>query len=137
MAQRCTPLPTRCVLRRWAAWPHRLAGQRRARPCLIERNEQRLCPPYKTPINKRVSVSDEVLQMADATVKRTGVIGLGAMGLQMARHMVNKGFEVSGYDVSADAAKNAESHGVRICGSPPQVARTPPRVLLTVPTPHP
>ena len=25
-------------------------------------------------------------------VKKTGVIGLGAMGYQMARHMVNKGF---------------------------------------------
>ena len=35
-------------------------------------------------------------------VKRTGMIGLGAMGLQMARHMVLKGFKVSGYDVSAD-----------------------------------
>jgi 3-hydroxyisobutyrate dehydrogenase-like beta-hydroxyacid dehydrogenase len=52
--------------------------------------------------------------MADATqVKRTGMIGLGAMGLQMAKHMVLKGFEVTGYDVSADAAKRAEGLGVR------------------------
>src|SRR6266567_7529827 len=50
-------------------------------------------------------------------VKRAGGIGLGAMGVQMARHMVQKGFEVSGYDVNADAAKRAESHGVRICDS--------------------
>jgi 3-hydroxyisobutyrate dehydrogenase-like beta-hydroxyacid dehydrogenase len=28
-----------------------------------------------------------------APVKRTGMIGLGAMGFQMARHMKNKGFE--------------------------------------------
>ena len=55
--------------------------------------------------------------MANATVKRTGMIGLGAMGLQMARHMVKNGFEVSGYDVSAEAAKQAQAHGVRICGS--------------------
>jgi NAD binding domain of 6-phosphogluconate dehydrogenase/TOBE domain len=55
--------------------------------------------------------------MAQDDVKRTGVIGLGAMGLQMARHMVLKGFKVSGYDVSADAAKKAEGHGVRICAS--------------------
>src|SRR5260370_37973946 len=55
--------------------------------------------------------------MAQESVKRTGVIGLGAMGLQMGRHMVLKGFEVSGYDVSADAAKKAETHGVRICAS--------------------
>ena len=49
--------------------------------------------------------------------KRTGMIGLGAMGLQMGRHMALKGFEVSGYDVSAAAAKTAEGHGIRICGS--------------------
>jgi 3-hydroxyisobutyrate dehydrogenase-like beta-hydroxyacid dehydrogenase len=55
--------------------------------------------------------------MAQDSVKRTGVIGLGAMGLQMGRHMVAKGFEVSGYDVSADAAKKAVGHGVRICAS--------------------
>lgn len=29
-------------------------------------------------------------------VKKTGMIGLGAMGYQMARHMVSKGFEVAG-----------------------------------------
>jgi 3-hydroxyisobutyrate dehydrogenase-like beta-hydroxyacid dehydrogenase len=55
--------------------------------------------------------------MAQDSVKRTGVIGLGAMGLQIGRHMVKKGFAVSGYDVSAEAAKKAESHGVRICAS--------------------
>ena len=33
------------------------------------------------------------------SVKHTGVIGLGAMGYQMARHMVAKGFDVAGYDV--------------------------------------
>ena len=55
--------------------------------------------------------------MAQDSVKRTGVIGLGAMGLQIGRHMVLKGFEVAGYDVSAETAKKAASHGVRICGS--------------------
>src|SRR5579864_9023002 len=55
--------------------------------------------------------------MAQESEKRTGVIGLGAMGLQMGRHMVRKGFEVSGYDVSAEAAKRAAAHGVRICAS--------------------
>jgi 3-hydroxyisobutyrate dehydrogenase len=72
--------------------------------------------------------------MADATVKRTGVIGLGAMGLQMARHMVNKGFEVSGYDVSADATKKAQSHGVRICGSVVEVGKNAEVVMVMVAT---
>jgi len=47
--------------------------------------------------------------MAQDDVKRTGVIGLGAMGVQMARHMVRKGFEVSGYDISAEAAQRAQA----------------------------
>jgi 3-hydroxyisobutyrate dehydrogenase len=54
--------------------------------------------------------------MAD-TVKRTAMIGLGAMGLQMGRHMVAKGFDVAGYDISPDAANRAKAHGVRICDS--------------------
>src|SRR5262249_56173177 len=52
-----------------------------------------------------------------ADVRRTAMIGLGAMGLQMGKHMVKRGFEVMGYDISAEAAKKAEGHGVRICGS--------------------
>jgi 3-hydroxyisobutyrate dehydrogenase-like beta-hydroxyacid dehydrogenase len=60
--------------------------------------------------------------MAEAA-KRTGMIGLGAMGLQMGRHMVLKGFEVSGYDVNAAAAKTAEGHGIRICGSVTDVGK--------------
>jgi hypothetical protein len=52
-----------------------------------------------------------------ADVKRTGMIGLGAMGVQMAKHMVKKGFDVTGYNISADASKKAEGFGVRTCGS--------------------
>jgi 3-hydroxyisobutyrate dehydrogenase-like beta-hydroxyacid dehydrogenase len=70
--------------------------------------------------------------MADATVKRTGVIGLGAMGLQMARHMVKKGFDVSGYDIDPAAAKTAESHGVRICGSAAEVGKNAEVVMVMV-----
>ena len=55
--------------------------------------------------------------MAQDNVKRTGVIGLGAMGLQMGRHMVRNGFEVHGYDISAEAKQRAESHGIHICAS--------------------
>ncbi len=54
-------------------------------------------------------------------VKRTGVIGLGAMGLQMARHMAAKGFEVAGYDVLADANARARQLGVTVCGSVAEV----------------
>ena len=55
--------------------------------------------------------------MTEAAITRTGVIGLGAMGLQMARHMVAKGFEVCGTDIDQDAMGRAAGHGVRTCGS--------------------
>jgi 3-hydroxyisobutyrate dehydrogenase-like beta-hydroxyacid dehydrogenase len=59
---------------------------------------------------------------ASNALKRTGVIGLGAMGLQMARHMASKGFDVAGYDVDVDAMRRAVGHGVKSCLSPAQVA---------------
>jgi 3-hydroxyisobutyrate dehydrogenase len=67
-------------------------------------------------------------------VKHAGMIGLGAMGLQMARHMAHKGFEVHGYDVSTDAARRGQSHGLRICGSPAEVGRSAEVVIVMVAT---
>lgn len=43
-----------------------------------------------------------------------GVIGLGAMGCQMARHMAAGGFTVLGYDVSREAGEKAAAGGVTI-----------------------
>jgi 3-hydroxyisobutyrate dehydrogenase-like beta-hydroxyacid dehydrogenase len=50
--------------------------------------------------------------MSMEQIKRTGVIGLGAMGLQMARHMAAKGFDVLGHDIAAEAMKRAQAAGV-------------------------
>ena len=65
-------------------------------------------------------------------LKRTSVIGLGAMGLQMGRHMVRKGFEVSGYDISAEARQRAESHGLRICASVSETGKNAEVVFVMV-----
>jgi 3-hydroxyisobutyrate dehydrogenase len=74
--------------------------------------------------------------MADASsaVKRTGVIGLGAMGLQMAKHMAAKGFAVAGYDVAALANAQAQSHGVKICSSVGEVGGVAEVVIVMVAT---
>jgi 3-hydroxyisobutyrate dehydrogenase-like beta-hydroxyacid dehydrogenase len=69
---------------------------------------------------------------ASQPVTRTGVIGLGAMGLQMARHMVSKGFEVAGFDVDLDAMKRAVGHGVKSCLSPAQVGAHAEVVIVMV-----
>jgi 3-hydroxyisobutyrate dehydrogenase len=66
------------------------------------------------------------------TVKRTAMIGLGAMGLQMGRHMVAKGFDVAGYDVNRDAANRAKNHGVRICGSTAEAGKSAEVVFVMV-----
>ena len=72
--------------------------------------------------------------MADNSVKRTGMIGLGAMGVQMGRHMAGKGFEVHGYDISEEANARAKGHGVRICSSPAEVGRQAEVVVVMVAT---
>jgi 3-hydroxyisobutyrate dehydrogenase-like beta-hydroxyacid dehydrogenase len=72
--------------------------------------------------------------MTDASkpVTRAGVIGLGAMGLQMARHMVGKGFAVAGFDVDIDAMRRAVGHGVKTCLSAAQVGEHADVVIVMV-----
>jgi 3-hydroxyisobutyrate dehydrogenase-like beta-hydroxyacid dehydrogenase len=70
----------------------------------------------------------------DQAIKRTGVIGLGAMGLQMARHMAGKGFDVAGYDVDADALRRAAGHGVTACRSAAEVGKHAQLVIVMVAT---
>jgi len=67
-------------------------------------------------------------------VKRAGVIGLGAMGLQMARHLVAKGFQVAGYDIKAEANALAKSHGVGLCGSVAELGSRADVVIVMVQT---
>lgn len=74
--------------------------------------------------------------MTDAgnPARRAGVIGLGAMGLQMARHMVAKGFEVAGYDIDVDAMRRASDLGVKTCLSAAQVGDHAEVVIVMVAT---
>jgi 3-hydroxyisobutyrate dehydrogenase-like beta-hydroxyacid dehydrogenase len=72
--------------------------------------------------------------MTDGAIARTGVIGLGAMGLQMARHMVANGFAVAGNDVDPEATRRAAAHGVRICASAAEVGDHAEVVVLMVAT---
>jgi len=69
-----------------------------------------------------------------ADVTRAGMIGLGAMGLQMARHMVNKGLKVCGYDILEEAMQRAGTHGIEARASPADVARDSEVVVVMVQT---
>ena len=68
-----------------------------------------------------------VSQSMDQTnpVKRTGMIGLGAMGLQMARHMARKGFDVAGYDIDAERCGAPRATASDIAARPPRSASMP------------
>jgi 3-hydroxyisobutyrate dehydrogenase-like beta-hydroxyacid dehydrogenase len=65
---------------------------------------------------------------------RTGMVGLGAMGLQMARHLTNKGFDVAGYDIAAEAMRRAGPLGIHCCASAAEVASRAEVVVVMVQT---
>ncbi len=67
-------------------------------------------------------------------VNRTGMIGLGAMGFQMARHMRGKGFDVAGFDVDAAAMERAKSQGITTCDSAAAVGARAEVVVIMVAT---
>ena len=62
----------------------------------------------------------------------TGMIGLGAMGNPMARHMATKGFSVTGYDVAGDLIVKASRSGIKPATSPAEVGRASDVVVIMV-----
>src|ERR1700692_1066319 len=67
-------------------------------------------------------------------VKRTGMIGLGAMGLQFARHMTRTGFDVIGFDINADAVRRAENDGIKHRNSAAEIGKHAEVVVVMVAT---
>jgi 3-hydroxyisobutyrate dehydrogenase-like beta-hydroxyacid dehydrogenase len=65
-------------------------------------------------------------------MQRIGIIGLGAMGRPMGRHLIAKGFTVCGYDPVAAAQDQAAALGVAVVSSPAEVARASELVLIVV-----
>ncbi|MGH7036105.1 MAG: NAD(P)-dependent oxidoreductase [Stellaceae bacterium] len=69
---------------------------------------------------------------AIATPKRIGIVGLGAMGRPMARHLMAKGFGVAGCDLSGVARDTAAALGVAIAANPKALAAASDAVLVAV-----
>jgi 3-hydroxyisobutyrate dehydrogenase-like beta-hydroxyacid dehydrogenase len=67
--------------------------------------------------------------------KIVGIVGLGIMGNAIARNLVERGWQVFGFDI--DPAKNAElaKAGVTIAGSVAAVAGHAPIIMTSLPTP--
>lgn len=70
--------------------------------------------------------------MTDLTI---GFVGLGRMGGPMSGRLVDRGFKVVGFDLSADAAKAAEAKGVTLAASPREVGAKADLVFVSLPTP--
>ena len=70
--------------------------------------------------------------MTPNDIRRVGLIGLGKMGLPMARHLVQRGFTVAGFDVAEDAMESAAEAGVQTALSPQAVAAASDLVIIVV-----
>ncbi len=70
--------------------------------------------------------------MTPKDIRRVGLIGLGKMGLPMARHLVRRGFTVAGFDVDEGAMEKAAEAGVNTALSPQAVAAASDLVIIVV-----
>lgn len=61
-----------------------------------------------------------------------GMIGLGEMGLPMARNLRRRGFDVLGFDPSEAAKARAREEGIRLCGSVREVAAGSTRAVISI-----
>jgi 3-hydroxyisobutyrate dehydrogenase-like beta-hydroxyacid dehydrogenase len=66
------------------------------------------------------------------TPKRIGILGLGAMGRPMARHLIAKGFTVAGCDVTPAACAHVAALGATIVATPRDLAAQSDAVLIVV-----
>jgi 3-hydroxyisobutyrate dehydrogenase-like beta-hydroxyacid dehydrogenase len=65
---------------------------------------------------------------------RVGVIGLGAMGRQIALHLLRRGFVVAGFDVRGQAITALQPEGLIPTSSAAEVARDATVVITSLPT---
>lgn len=68
----------------------------------------------------------------DEKAQRIGVIGLGSMGMGMARRLVGAGFRVAGYDVRREATATLVQAGGDGAASPAEAAREAALLLVMV-----
>jgi 3-hydroxyisobutyrate dehydrogenase-like beta-hydroxyacid dehydrogenase len=65
-------------------------------------------------------------------ILKVGVLGLGKIGLPMARHLLANGFSVAGYDLDDTRLEAAAKLGATTCASPCEVAEQSDLVIVVV-----
>src|SRR5258708_38865828 len=63
--------------------------------------------------------------------QRIGIIGLGSMGMGMARRLVGAGFHVTGYDIPSRASDALAQSGGSAAAGPAGAARQAPPLFVT------
>lgn len=63
-----------------------------------------------------------------------GFVGLGEMGLPMARNLIEAGYELYAFETDQGRAEEAKKFGARICASPAEAARNSGTVIVMVRT---
>jgi 3-hydroxyisobutyrate dehydrogenase-like beta-hydroxyacid dehydrogenase len=81
---------------------------------------------------RKISAAKTGRGAAKQTIRKVGLIGLGKMGLPMARHLAAKGFTVTGFDVNPAAIAKARAIGAKTVKSPAQVAAASDLVIIIV-----
>jgi 2-hydroxy-3-oxopropionate reductase len=69
-------------------------------------------------------------------IKNVAFIGLGNMGTPLSRHLLNAGFNVSGYDVMKEKMSALEADGLRAASSPADAARDADAILTMLMRPE-
>jgi 3-hydroxyisobutyrate dehydrogenase-like beta-hydroxyacid dehydrogenase len=67
-----------------------------------------------------------------SAIPNIGIVGLGKMGLPMAKHLLAKGFRVAGCDPVDAARRAARAAGVEIVASPRELAKASDLVIVVV-----
>lgn len=65
-------------------------------------------------------------------ISKVGMLGLGRMGAPMARHLIDKGYGVCGYDPREAAHSAAAKFGVQVMDSAREVARSAELLIIVV-----
>src|SRR5262245_45850571 len=65
-----------------------------------------------------------------------GFVGVGRMGGPMASRLLDAGYVLCAFDTNPDAIRPLAARGVRVAGSPAEVASSAQTVLMSLPTPH-
>jgi len=64
--------------------------------------------------------------------ERVGIIGVGRMGLAMAKHLINHGYELTACDINAETVDKARTAGAAVAKTPAELGRASTFVILGV-----